>query len=238
MPLIHEKIRLALKDRRMSLRSAAEVCGIKYRTLHSALADERDLSFSTLERLSGGLNIDFAYFSDSAPSVTIEELRDRNKNVDASLRRVRLSFDKSFRAAAYAGRRVSLEGFLNWWVSNNGRLEGFDQLVSHVDLFDPPSQESDRIQPVQIGPKSLATLSFSSEHVDHLRQTLEGFSTACNRKLVDAHLEALNRGEPVITHPVLDETLRDGRRFSRQYRRVLAPVYAENRTLIANYSKK
>jgi transcriptional regulator with XRE-family HTH domain len=141
MATIHEKIRLSLKDRGLSVRSGAEKCGIKYRTLHSALADERDISFSMLERLSAGLGIDFAYFSDSASSVTMEVARDKDKGVDGSLQRLRLSFDRTFREAAYAGRRASLESFLNWWVSHSGRLENFDQLAPHIDLFDPPHLE-------------------------------------------------------------------------------------------------
>ena len=221
----------------MSVRFAAETCGINYRTLHSALSDERDLSFSTLERLSAGLNIDFAYFSDSAPSVALEEQRDKDKSVDDALRQTRDSFDRTFREAAYAGRRVTLDRFLNWWVSNNGRLENFEGVSTHVDLFAPPGRGSKTIDPVQIAPDSLATKSFASRNVDDLKQTLSGFSGACNRKLVDAHVEALDRGEPVITHPVLDETLRDGRPFVRQYRRVLAPVYVESRVLVANYSE-
>lgn len=237
MALIHEKIRAAITDRGLSQMAAAKKCDIVNRTLHSAIEDERKVSHDLLQKISDGLQIDFGYFSDAAPKVNLEPIRDRDRAVDQALKALRGSFEKACRTAAYDGNSITLQSFLDWWCSTSGRLENFDLIAPKLDIFCPPEPDSNIINPIQIGSDSLATKSFSSQHVDHLKQTLLGFSRPCNRKLVDAHLEALQRGEPVITHPALDEKLRDGRRFSRQYRRVLAPVVAENRTLIVNYSE-
>ncbi len=237
MAVVHEKIRAAIRDRKLSMRAAASLCNVNYRTLHSALNDERDVSHSLLQRISDGLDIDFGYFGDFAPIIVLEETRDRTRAVDNALRAAKVSFDRTCRTAAYSGNGVTLQSFLNWWCSTSGRLENIEQIASKVDIFDPPNIETGLIQPLCIGQESLATKSFASKHVDHLKQTLLGFSKSCNEKLLQAHLEALKRGEPVITHPVLDEKLRDGRRFSRQYRRVLAPVTAAGRILVINYSE-
>jgi hypothetical protein len=142
------------------------------------------------------------------------------------------------RNIAYNGAAVGLEDFLDWWHASNGRLEGFDSLSQYVDLFDEPSVDSATIKPVQIGAKSLATICFESQEVSHLGQTIEGFSKETNDSLVTAHLHALSRGEPVITHPALDEPLRTGRRFSKSYRRVLAPIYLQDGSrMVANFSQ-
>ncbi|MEP5730310.1 MAG: helix-turn-helix transcriptional regulator [Sulfitobacter sp.] len=238
MAEIHDKIRLAIKDLGHSVRSAAVVCGIKYRTLHSCLNDEREVSHSILEAISAGLDIDFGYFSNRSPKLSIDGLRSRNKSTDQLLRLLNEKFDNSLRKEAYDGNRVDLSSFLNWWVSNSGRLENFDQIANRVDLFDPPTSDSNLIQPTQIGPQSLATKYFDLKETGHLCKTIEGFTKHCNEQLVEAHLEALKHGEPVISHPELDETLRNGKRFAHQYRRVLAPVYLLDGTVkVVNYSE-
>lgn len=131
-----------------------------------------------------------------------------------------------------------MESFLNWWVSNSGRLENFDQIAERVDLFEAPDGESNQIKPVKIGQSSLATKYFFLEETEHLKQTLDGFSPETNEALVKAHIDACNRGEPVISHPYLDEPLRGGQRFIKRYRRVMAPLYLPGgKMLLANYSE-
>jgi hypothetical protein len=225
MPLIHEKIRTAIADQGLNISSAAARCEIKYRTLHSCLNDERDVSTSLLQRISDGLNIDFNYFSDRSPKIELEGFRSQDSSIDNALKNIRDHFEGGVRRAAYEGRKVSLESFLNWWVRNNGRLENFDMVAERVDLFDVPDNDAPTIRPIRTGHDSLATKHFHLEDAAQLSHTLNGFSSSCNKKLVSAHLDAIQRGEPVITHPALDEELPNGQRFTRQYRRVLAPLY-------------
>ncbi|AHD02967.1 hypothetical protein [Leisingera methylohalidivorans] len=133
---------------------------------------------------------------------------------------------------------MSLQKFLDWWFDNSGRLESFDQLQHQVDLFDPPDAEKNRVQPIKSGPASLASVCFEVASSDQLRDTLNGFSDRLNADLVMAHSEAISRGEPVITHPSIDVKLLNGRRFARQYRRVLAPVYfPDGKLMVANFSQ-
>ena len=238
MPLIHEKIKMAIADNELSLRAASLRCGIKYRTLHSCLNDERDVSTSLLQKVADGLSIDFKYFSDRVPKLDLEGFRSKDAATDHALRNIQSHFDARIRRAAYDGKNVSLESFLNWWVKNSGRLENFDQIAERVDVFEAPNEDSPIIRPIRAGQLSLATKHFQLDSAEHLIHTLNGFSQACNKKLVAAHLEAIRRGEPIITHPALDETLPNGQRFTRQYRRVLAPIYLPGgRINLVNYSE-
>ncbi|MFY0619304.1 XRE family transcriptional regulator [Shimia sp.] len=235
--MLHDKIRLAISDRGHTISSAAKACDISYRTLHSAVNERRDIGVSILQRLSAGLDIDFGHWSDRTPQIKLSEQRDRNKEIDFLLSEIRHRADQYFRQASYRSEGLTLNAFLDWWCVNGGRLEGFEQLSPKLDIFEPPDTLNSLIQPAAIGNESLATRYFKSEHVDHLRQTLRGFSDAFSQKLVGAHLEALEKGEPVISHPSMDEPLRDGQRFTGQYRRVLAPVTLNGRKMIVNYSE-
>jgi hypothetical protein len=235
---LHEKIRKIIQQRNLSVRQASELCGVRYTTFRTQIVDKREIPFSTVVAFSEAFGIPLDYFTDKLPSLdfltedqgdTISQLVARNANSH---------IETAARSASQKGARVTLKGFLDWWAINSGRLENFDQISESVDLFQVPNSDSNQIRPLQIGRNSLATKHFDLEETQHLTQTLEGFTSETNNKLIQAHLEAFNRGEPVITHPFLDETLRDGQRFARRYRRVMAPIYLpKGKTLLVNYSE-
>ena len=238
MAVVHQKIRSVFSDKNLSLRQASLKCDIKYSTLHSMLNDEREVSYSILDAICSGLNISMAYFSSSVASLDIDGFASHDAVYEKATDILDRALKRTSRNELYRGHKIGLEDFLNWWFANSGRLESFEGLAQHVDIFKPPNKDSQRIRPTTIGKLSLASKYFFLEEVDHLHQTLDGFSKQANDALVKAHLDALNRGEPVITHPSLDEKLRDGRRFTRQYRRVLAPVYLpKGEPMIINYSQ-
>ncbi|MDE4189636.1 helix-turn-helix domain-containing protein [Phaeobacter gallaeciensis] len=237
MPTVHDKIRKLMQDRGLNERQLAAMAGIKYTTFNSALNNNRKLSFETIDAISGATEVDIRYFSRNSPSLSLA-----GTGEDPVQKKAMEILDKALqtatRKAAYHGSAISLETFLDWWFANNGRLEGFGQLSPFVDLFHKPTAETLQIQPRKTAPNSLASICFDVTNPDQLKQTLDGFSETANRQLVEAHLEAIKRGEPILTHPRLDETLRDGSRFTRTYRRVLAPVtLADGTVLVANYSQ-
>lgn len=238
MTNICDKIEFAMRDKNLNARQTAIRCGLKYSTFHSALRNKSEFGISTIKALCDGLGISLSYFSDDAPMLDLVHFEtkcplDKEANDILSTR-----LKSQARHIAYSGTKITLESFLDWWVSNSGRLEAFDQLAENIDLFEPPTGDSSMIKPVRIGSESLATKCFYLEETDHLKQTLNGFTKTANEGLVQAHLEAFKRGEPIITHPFLDENLRDGTRFVRRYRRVLAPTYrSDGKTMIVNFSQ-
>lgn len=238
MTKICDKIVFAMRDKNLNPRQTAMKCGLKYSTFHAALKNKSEFGISTINALCEGLGISISYFSDDAPMLDLVHFETTSALDKEANDILRDRLKTHTRHIAYNGTKITLESFLDWWVSNSGRLEAFDQLAENVDIFEPPTGDSAMIKPVRIGSQSLATKCFYLEETDHLKQTLSGFTQSANEGLVQAHLEAFKRGEPIITHPFLDEKLRDGSRFVRRYRRVLAPTYnSDGKTLIVNFSQ-
>lgn len=238
MALIHEKISALLADLNLSHRQAALKCGIPYGTFNNALKNEREIGWSTLDALARGLGVSFQYFA--SDNSGLELLADSQVSAAerAAVDILNARMQASARNRQYKGCDVSLQDFLDWWFANSGRLEHFDKLQPHLDLFEPPDPEDNRIQPIRSGAHSLASICFEVSDSNQLRDTLNGFSENLNADLVLAHSEAISRGEPIITHPSIDVKLLNGRRFTRQYRRVLAPVYLPGGKLqVVNFSQ-
>ena len=238
MPTIHEKIECLIADKGLTKRKTAEMAGIKYSTFHSAMTSQRKMDFETIDAIAKALHVDIRFFSQTKSKVTLEPSSELDDLTSRAISILDEAFQAGVRSHLYAGKEISLEAFLNWWFASRGRLEYADQLIPYIDLFNEPAGDAKRIQPLQTGPQSLASVCFDVQHPGHLVETLEGFDGDINARLLNAHREALEKGEPVISHPSLDVNLRDGKRFTRRYRRVLAPVtLADGTTLIANYSQ-
>ena len=238
MALVHEKIHALLADLNLSKRQAALRCGIPYGTFNNALSNEREIGWSTLDALARGLNVSFQYFS--SDTTGLELIPDARDSVAerAAVEILNARMQATARNRQYKGCDVSLQDFLDWWFANSGRLESFDKLQPHLDVFEQPDAERNRIQPIRSGTHSLASICFEVSDSNQLRDTLNGFSENLNADLVLAHSEAISRGEPVITRPSIDVKLLNGRRFTRQYRRVLAPVYLPGGKLqVINFSQ-
>jgi len=172
--------------------------------------------------------------SDQERSVEYETLQYASEILDLALRRA----NNQLFVRQSEEVPLNLESFLWWWEANSGRLENFDSVKPYVDFFEPPANDSNIIKPFEVGPRSLAAIYFKLQSAKELSHTLEGFSAPLNRDLVSAHLTALDRNEPVITYPTLDESLPDGSRVTGKYRRVLAPLTHDGRTIIVNFSQQ
>lgn len=238
MSTIHEKIIALYAHRNITMKDAAGLCGINYTTFRSMIINQRAIPHTTLEALARAFSVPFDYFSDAWPILRVETDGDADQVCNLVARKANFAIKSAALDAAKQRQRLTLKSFLNWWVAHSGRLENFDQISDHVDLFEVPDSTCNTIQPTQVGRLSLASYYFELEETEHLRETLNGFTPETNEALIKAHIEACNRGEPIITHPTLDETLRNGQRFSRQYRRVMAPLFLPGgKTLLANYSE-
>ncbi|WP_321829773.1 helix-turn-helix transcriptional regulator [Thalassovita sp.] len=235
MALIHQKVQAILAEKNLNLRRAAISCGINYRTLHSAISNERDLTFSLLDPLTRGLGVSLSYFSSDVP---IDKIKEHIHQTGPALIAIKTIEDALTAARENAKGRPNCSDFLDWWYRNDGRLDEFDGIRPYVDQFLPPEPDAALINPTEIGEKSLATKHFDLHETRHLTQTLEGFSYSANLSLRSAHMEALERGQPVVSHPQLHERLRNGEIFRSQYRRILAPVtLSDGTTGLLNFSE-
>lgn len=246
MSLVHEKLQHVCDRLNLSRKDVAALCDLRYTTFNSMISKESSVPFAVLDKVSQAFGVPLDYFSDRVadldagwPKIRLVVDKGSSRRRDAAARAVETRIEAINFAHARQGRTVTIQTFLDWWVRNNGRLVEFEAIAQRVDLFDPPNGSSKVIKPVRIGMDSLATRLFKLKETNHLKATLDGFSDERNEKLVKAHLDALRTGEPVISHPSLDETLLDGSRFVKRYRRVMAPVtLPDGSEMLLNYSEE
>lgn len=217
MSLDHDKLRNVFANAGLSPLAASKKIGINYKTLSSILSEKRKIPLSVLEPISHHFCVSLDYWR---RDVRVNELKFFNL------------------PKGEVNKLLKCDDFVQWWHENGGRLENFDTLSPYTDLFDAPLSDAKLISPKRTGRKSLQSINFENTCTDQLVKTLEGFSGKQNRELVRAHLTAIQRGEPVLTFPSLDEKLRSGRRFRKQYMRVLAPIYLpDGKVEVANFSR-
>ncbi|WP_147127222.1 helix-turn-helix domain-containing protein [Shimia ponticola] len=235
---LQTKIRTLIKSHKSSIPKLAAAIGVPEQTLMYSLRAGGKIPFETVVKIAREYRVPLETFAEEGPekeaTVEYETLQYASEILDLALRKA----NKQLFVRQSEEVPLNLESFLWWWESNSGRLENFDSVKPYVDFFEPPSNDSNIIQPVEVGRRSLAAVYFKLQSAEELSHTLDGFSAPLNRDLVSAHLTALDRNEPVITYPTLDESLPDGTRVSGKYRRVLAPLTHDGRTIIVNFSQQ
>lgn len=232
MTQLHDLIRCEIEIASTTLRAVAIACGISYPKLNAALNNYSALDYRDVSAIEHRLGLGYGFFAQQL-SPTTENPADS----DAVLllnQALRLARQQKVRRA----NRVTMKQFLDWWYAHSGRMEEFDTIRERVDLYASPNPGSQLVQPLRTGRQSLASLHFELQNTQHLARTLQGFTPSLNRDLVEAHMTALKRGEPVLSHPSLNELLPSGQSFKRTYRRILAPVRDDKgNTFIVNYSE-
>lgn len=218
-----------LQVRGKSLRWLANEVDVQPRSLQTAFSRrQRKMDFETILQIATLLGI------------SIDALKNDDVVVPNSKARQLLTAALSLAAEGEqtpsVQSKLSVDDFLNWWFLSKGRLSKNDKILDRIDVFEPPKLSETRIRPLQTGPNSLASIKFDISSPNELIETLNGFSQECNDQLVKAHLEAIRSGEPVLSHPTLDEPLRDGSQFNMRYRRILAPMRYKGAVVIVNYS--
>ena len=235
---LQSKIKTLIKSRKSSIPKLAAAIGVPEQTLMYSLRAGGKIPFETVVKIAREYRVPIETFADDTiegpKPVEYETLQYASEILDLALRRA----NNQLFVRQSEEVPLNLESFLWWWETNSGRLENFDQVKPYVDFFEPPTNDSNVIRPFEVGQRSLAAVYFKLQSAQELSHTLDGFSAPLNRDLVSAHLTALDRNEPVITYPTLDESLPDGTRVTGKYRRVLAPLSHEGRTIIVNFSQQ
>ena len=66
-----DSILKACKSRDISLSRACTLANIRYSTLHSQIHNQREIPFSTIDKLAAALNLPIGYFSSHKPTLRI-----------------------------------------------------------------------------------------------------------------------------------------------------------------------
>lgn len=205
------------------LKKACTAAGLKYTTLHAQITHEREIPFSTIERLCSTAGVSLEVFRKDRAAIGIAPVN----TSDELQRRAAAAYSQALRDVQEEMRRfgtdIMCDDVLNWLYRNNGRLTDFDTLRERVDLFEV-ARPDDRIMTAnRIGRGSLAARYFNiSDTSDYLTKVGQ-----LDRSIVDTSLASHLRVQQTQRYQIEDVSISaqiDGREIHEKYRRIMAPV--------------
>ncbi|MDU8929608.1 helix-turn-helix transcriptional regulator [Alisedimentitalea sp. MJ-SS2] len=216
----------ACKARGLSLSRACTLADLRYSTLHSQIANGREIPFTTIDKLSLALNMPLGYFSAHEPAIRIEPAVNASEDQVEFAKELASQVQQETTALSDWGFQIGLEEVLDWLLSTGNRLVKHDWLIEKVDLFYPVKKGDTMLHPYRIGSQSLAARYFSLLETKDYNEVVGKFDRDFLDGLIEAHLDASKR-RYAITDVMINETV-DGARITGTYRRLLAPVTDEH----------
>ena len=219
------------------LKSACTVANLKYSTLHAQISLEREIPFSTIERLCEAAGVSLEVFRKTCATIGLAPA----PTSDVLHRRAAAAYTQALREVQKDMQRLGgdiiCDDVLNWLHRNNGRLTDFDALRERVDLFQVPTTDTVIMEPTRIGHNSLAAQYFS---VNDNSQYLQAVGKL-DRSVIDQTLAAHWRVQQTKRYEVEDISISvnlDGRVIDEKYRRIMAPVQTiDGKTLTLVFAK-
>jgi hypothetical protein len=205
------------------LKKACSAAGLKYTTLHAQISHEREIPFSTIERLCSTAGVSLDMFRGDRAAIGVAPVN----TSDVLHRRAAAAYTQALRDVRDDMRRfgtdILVDDVLNWLHRHGGRLTDFDTLRERVDLFEA-ARPNDRImQASRIGRGSLAAryfnISDTSEYLAKVGQL--------DRSIVDTALASHLKVQETQRYQIEDVSITgqiDGREIHEKYRRIMAPV--------------
>ena len=127
------------------------------------------------------------------------------------------------------GPRPDIDRVLDWWAACGGALDDDDPLFHFTDVYALPSSSDDLPHPQSMGRDSLASSAFGFRDTDKLAALLEGLPKPQTDGIIEAHIGAYDRGQPVLTQEKIRVTVGDGVEINEGYYRLLLPVRTRDR---------
>ncbi|MDQ2090536.1 helix-turn-helix domain-containing protein [Marimonas arenosa] len=219
---VGDNILKACKARGVSLARACTLADLRYSTLHSQIANEREIPFSTIDKLSAALNLPLGYFSSHEPAVRIEPDEEATLLQARAARALSNLLERQVAALADWGYQIGVEDVLDWLIAHDSMLIKHDWLIERVDLFYPVKKGDTMLRPYRIGSQSLAARYFRLLDTDDYNEVVGRFNRDFLNRLLVAHRDVANKRYSVAD-VMIDEVI-DGARIKGTYRRLLAPV--------------
>ena len=205
------------------LKSACSTANLKYSTLHAQISLEREIPFSTIERLCDAAGVSLEMFRKDRATIGLAA----PQTSDMLHRRAAAAYSQALRDVQTEMRRLGTDilcdDVLNWLHQNNGRLTDFDTLRERVDLFEVATPETEIMQPAKIGHNSLAAQYFgigdTSQYVSKISRL--------DRSVVENSLAAHWRVQKTQRYEIEDISISTNlvnRMIDEKYRRIMAPV--------------
>lgn len=205
------------------LKPACSAAGIKYTTLHAQIAHQREIPFSTIERLCNAAGVSLEVFRAQKAAIGIAS----PATSDALHRRAAAAYSQALRDVQDEMRRfgtdILIDDVLNWLHRNGSRLTDFDALRERVDLFHKLEPQDGIMKPYHVGARSLVAQSFEIHDVSEYAQKVGQLGHTVIENSVACHM----RVQKTRQYQVEDVHLRgnvDAARIDIEYRRIMAPV--------------
>lgn len=205
------------------LKRACTATGLKYTTLHAQITHEREIPFSTIERLCAIAGVSLEVFRSDRAAIGITPVN----TSDELHKRAAAAYSQALRDVQEEMRRfgtdIMCDDVLNWLHRNGGRLTDFDTLRERVDLYEPAAPGDRIMRPKRIGRTSVAARYF------HTSDAAEFVQKACqlDRSILDNSMAAHVRVQETQRYQIEDVSIAgivDGQEIHEKYRRVMAPV--------------
>ncbi len=238
MSNFHDRLEAKIKEAGISRRKLSLEIGQGQSYIANLMLNRSDPGFETILRICTILKTDPNELAGVSPSVSLTSTSMAPNDVDQIAEKV---YSKLAQDAWIAQKprqmRPRVDEIIEWWDTQNGLLQNFDQIAESVDLFDLPNETSQHISPYKMGRESLATRAFGIEDADNLRRVLEGFDPQFNETLVLSHRSS-SLGKIVHSVEDLDVGVAGKGRVQVKYQRLLLKVHdISGREFILNFAQ-
>ena len=205
------------------LKRACDKTGLKYTTLHAQIAHEREIPFSTIERLTSVAGVSLEVFRRDRASIGVAPV-----DVSDTLhRRAAAAYSQALRDVQDEMRRfgtdIMCDDVLNWLHRNGGRLTDFDTLRERVDLFHKFNPGDCLMRPYHIGATSLVARCFDIKDVGEYVPKIGQLGRTVIENSIASHLTVQKTQQYQVEDIRLTGHV-DSANYDIQYRRIMAPV--------------
>lgn len=235
----HQRLKAFIQDAGYDYKSLSLEIGQGERYISNLLATKSDPGYSSVVKICSALGITPNQIAGLSNKITIAGGETDNRIITAQVERIlRAVTREAHRKLNQRGTRPLLDDMLTWWHQQGGKLNNFDALSEHVDLYKAPDDQSRLPEPYQIGAQSLAAQSFGIQTAEHLRDLFTTFDKTISDSVRLAHVEAM-RGDPHLSIQDIEVMLPDHSFPVRLlYSRLLLPVAdGDGNKFVLNYSQ-
>ncbi len=220
--MLEQRIKGLCDKHGLSLKLACQKSGVAYGTLHAQLKNQREIPFSTMDKLAKLFDVPLSYFSENRASMSIlsEEGQSQLHHRAAS------AYTSALQSAQLdlmrKGFEIGTEQILDWLASEGALLSNFDAIRDCVDLFHPVESTDVLMRPAQIGRQSLVTKQLGLEDESHYTDVVSKFDRTLINRVLHAHARSAE-----VPYMVSDEAIDvvfGNKRVRHTYRRVVARV--------------
>lgn len=236
MSIFHQRLRQLIRESGLKDSDVSKQVGRGTAYISNMINTEADPGFSVIIRICDLFDVTPDYFIGRESRSEISEIIDQNVLETHAEMLVQISLTQARKRLLNRTPHPSLDEVMNWWHRNRQSYDHNEAIAAFFDVYLPPDQSGlPRI--VAVGRESLATRSIGVQSVEKLRTVYQDLGPDHLKGIVDAHLEAHEQKNPLLTVENINIVLPDKRRLTIDYKRLLLSVRTvKGDQFVINYS--